>query len=103
MATATKKARNWAKTSNKSTNKKALAKKAANVKSANAKTPANLVEKAKRTEADGFTAKSTAIKTGKSVSQEAKKTLSENGKIVGRERQIPPKPRQKNRRKITAA
>ncbi|MGI9055354.1 MAG: thiamine pyrophosphate-dependent enzyme, partial [Pyrinomonadaceae bacterium] len=73
MATATKKAGNAAKTNNKSTNKKTPAKKAANVKSATAKTPANLVEKSKRTEADGYEAKSTAIKTGKSVSQEAKK------------------------------
>ena len=83
MATATKKAGNSAKTSNKSTNKKAPAKKAANVKSANAKTPAKLVEKAKRTEADGFTAKSTAIKTGKSVSQEAKKTSTKTAKSSG--------------------
>ncbi len=58
MATATKKAGNTAK-NNKSNNKK---------------TPSKIVEKAKRTEADGFEAKSTAIKSGEAVAKEAKKT-----------------------------
>ncbi|MGI8556121.1 MAG: alpha-ketoacid dehydrogenase subunit alpha/beta [Pyrinomonadaceae bacterium] len=35
--------------------------------------PAKLVEKSKRTEADGFTEKQTTIKTGESVAQDAKK------------------------------
>ena len=69
MATATKKAGNAAKKDEKTVNKKTPAK-----KPAAAKTPANkLVEKAKRTEADGFEAKSTTIKSGKSVAREAKK------------------------------
>lgn len=58
MATGTKKAGNAAK-DNKSTNKK---------------TPAKLTEKSKRTEADGFEAQKTTIKSAESVAQEAKKT-----------------------------
>lgn len=58
MAAATKKAGNAAKNNNKSTNKK---------------TPAKLTEKPKRTEADGFEAKKTTIKSAKAVAQDAKK------------------------------
>lgn len=60
MATATKKAGSSAKNNTKSTNKK---------------TPAKLVEKPKRTEADGFEKKATTIKTAKSVAQSAKKEI----------------------------
>ena len=59
MATAPKKAMTAAKSNNKTKNLK--------------KTPAKIVEKPKRTEADGFEAKKTVIKTAKTVAQEAKK------------------------------
>ena len=74
MATATKKAGTAAKDNKSRT--KTPAKKAGNIKSSSAKIPAKIVEKPKRTEADGFTAKETTIKTGKSVAQEAKKAAS---------------------------
>ena len=62
MATATRKAGNAAKTNTKSNKKKSAA-----------KTPAKIVEKPNRTEADGFTAKETVIETGKSIAQDAKR------------------------------
>ena len=77
MATATKKAGTAAKSNNKSNSKtnikKAPARKAESVKSAAAKMPATTCRKSKRTEADGFTEKQTTLKTGKTVSQDAKK------------------------------
>jgi len=95
MATATKKAGNAAKTNGKSNNKKAPAKKAESVKkvesvkkaesvkAASAKTPAKLTEKPKRTQADGFEAKQTSIKSGKTVAQEAKKSSANSAKTSG--------------------
>jgi 2-oxoisovalerate dehydrogenase E1 component len=71
MATAAKKI-GTAKTNNKSNSKKTLTRKAESVKAATAQTPAKIVEKPKRTEADGYTEKKTTIKTAKTVSQEAK-------------------------------
>ncbi len=68
MATATRKAGSTAKTNTKS-----------NTKKPSAKTPAKIVEKPNRTEADGFTAKETVIETGKAIAQDAKK---ENKKSV---------------------
>ena len=85
MATATKKAGNTA--NNKSTNKKTPAKKAANVKSANAKTPAKLVERSKRTEADGFEAKINDDQNRKIGFAGSEKHTGENGKIFRCERQ----------------
>ncbi|MGI8468258.1 MAG: thiamine pyrophosphate-dependent enzyme [Pyrinomonadaceae bacterium] len=82
MATATKKAETAAKTSKKSNNKKTPAKKAGNIKSPAAKTPAKIVEKPKRTEADGFTEKQTTIKTAESVAREAKKDTKKNVKAA---------------------
>ena len=73
MATATKKAGTAAKINSKSATKKTPAKKASDKKAAGAKMPAKLVEKPKRTEADGFEAKSTVIKNAESVAREAKK------------------------------
>ncbi len=91
MATATKKAGNAAKNNNnKSNNKKATAKnaetvgktvkKVESVKTSAVKTPTKIVEKPKRTEADGFEAKETVIKTGKAIAQEAKKETKNQSK-----------------------
>ena len=89
MATATKKAGTTAK-NNKSVNKKAPtkkiervekpAKKVESVKASAARTPAKIVEKPKRTEADGFEAKKTTIKTAETVAQEAKKKSKTSAK-----------------------
>ncbi len=77
MATATKKAGTSAKNT-KSANKKTPVKKTESVekplkKTATAKMPTKIVEKPKRTEADGFESKETVIKTAKTVAQEAEK------------------------------
>ena len=54
---------------------------------------AKLVEKAKRTEADGFEAQATTIKTGKIGFAGSEKHTGENGKIFRCERRVnPPKP-----------
>ena len=82
MATATKKAGTAAKNSSKNANKKTLTKRTESVKAADAKIPAKIVEKPKRTEADGFTAKETTIKTGKLVAQEAEKEIAKTAKSI---------------------
>ncbi len=73
MATPAKKI-GTAKTNNKSNSKKTLTGKAESVKAATAaQMPAKIVEKPKRTEADGYTEKKTTIKTAETVAQEAKR------------------------------
>lgn len=90
MATAAKKAGTTAAKNKKDTTKKTLTKKAGSaekpsaktksVKATDVKAPAKIVEKPKRTEADGFEAKETTIKTAKTVAQEAKKSDSKTAK-----------------------
>ena len=78
MATATKKADTAAKGNGKTNNKKTSAKKS--VKTEGGKIPDKIVEKPKRIEADGFTAKSTVIKTAEAVAETAKKETKKSAK-----------------------
>ncbi|MCY7377455.1 MAG: dehydrogenase E1 component subunit alpha/beta [Pyrinomonadaceae bacterium] len=78
MATATKKAGNAAKTNTKSSRKKPLTKKPESAKAVTDKTPTALVEKPKRTEADGFENAKTVIKTAETVAREAENNVAKS-------------------------
>ncbi len=80
MATATKKADTAAKNNGKTNSKKTSSKKS--VKAETGKIPDEIVEKPKRTEADGFTAKSTVIKTAEAVAETAKKETKKSAKTA---------------------
>ncbi len=80
MATATKKADTAAKTDTKTNKKPTSTKTKKSVKAETGKIPDKIVEKPKRTEADGFTAKSTTIKTGEAVAETAKKETKKSSK-----------------------
>ena len=80
MATASKKADIAAKNNSKTSNKKSSTKKS--VKAETGKIPDKIVEKPKRTEADGFTAKSTTIETAEAVAETAKKEIKKSSKSV---------------------
>ena len=80
MATATKKADTAAKTDTKTNKKPTSTKTKKSVKAETGKIPDKIVEKPKRTEADGFTEKSTAIKTGEAVAETAKKATKKSAK-----------------------
>lgn len=76
MSTATKKAGGTAKTSSKNNNKKKIG----NVKTPAGKDAAKIVEKPKRTEADGFNETKTVIETAKAVTKKTQKPAHPNHK-----------------------
>ncbi len=80
MATATKKADTAAKTDTKTNKKPTSTKTKKSVKAETGKMPDKIVEKPKRTEADGFAEKKTTIETGEAVAQTAKKDTKKSTK-----------------------
>ena len=80
MATATKKADTSAKLNTKANKKTNTPKKVKSVKPAAGKIPDKIVEKPKRTEADGFTEKETTIKTAEVVAEKADQKAAKTAK-----------------------
>ncbi len=78
MATATKKADTPAKSNIKANKKTASSKKTKSIKQTAGSIPDKIVEKPKRTEADGFTEKETTIKTAELVAEKAEKGTARN-------------------------